>query len=114
MQALTEGCAGLTVIEHAPRREAIAARLLQLAQSAVRKLRECGLESLYHYATGEAQGAETAPTYYRHRRHQLTSYIDFSLTMSALDGSPISVGDSADWPRHSDQVLLVADIASLR
>jgi exodeoxyribonuclease-3 len=83
---------------------------------AVAALERHGLVSAYHWARGEAQGAETEPTHYwRDRRKDGPTYhIDYIFLPRAWAGGmrELRVGDFENWCGNglSDHVPVVADV----
>lgn len=76
--------------------------------SVVEMLKEKGLESAYHFLTGEKQGEETKPTFYMYRKIEKTFHIDHCFinsdmlqTYEVLDRS---------WLEISDHIPVVLEI----
>lgn len=79
----------------------------------VRELDELGFFSLYHQATGEAQGQEKHPTFCLHRNPTKPYHIDYVFAhKDRLNGrSPrTQVSNSADWLSLSDHFPVIADL----
>jgi len=77
----------------------------------VETMAEQGYVSLYHHATGEAQGQETQPTFFLYRKPERPYHIDYVFVPAALSGSAtITVGAPADWIVLSDHLPLVVDL----
>ena len=70
-------------------------------RDAVNVLSNIGLVSAYHAATGEAEGAETAPTIYwkKRRKHGDTYHIDYIFVPRAWTGRAfdLQIGHYDDW-----------------
>jgi exonuclease III len=80
----------------------------------VRELGTANMQSLYHLATGEEQGAETAPTLYHQRNIKKTYHIDFAFAsegMFDLDSNTITVGGHNPWLEFSDHAPVFFTIA---
>lgn len=77
----------------------------------VRELQDIGLCSLYHAQSGEAQGAETAATYYMYRHLKKGYHIDHVFVPTALlASSTLTIGQPQHWLTASDHVPLIIDI----
>jgi endonuclease/exonuclease/phosphatase family metal-dependent hydrolase len=77
----------------------------------VKELECLGLHSLYHAQTGEAQGAETQPTFFLHRKHEKPYHIDYVFLSEMLKiGAHLSIGAAEHWLEHSDHLPLIVDI----
>lgn len=74
----------------------------------VKELQELGLESLYHSASGEAQGQESAPTFFMYRRIEKPYHIDYAfLSEALLQGATVDVGCSDNWLEYSDHMPVI-------
>jgi exonuclease III len=80
----------------------------------VKELNGINMVSLYHAATGEEQGKETAPTLY-HQRNLLKPYhIDYafsSIDMFNTQNNMVKIGDHNDWLKFSDHTPLMFTIS---
>lgn len=77
----------------------------------VAELSAGGLESLYHYQTGEAQGSESSPTFYLHRHSARRYHIDYAfLSKDLLLDARLTVGDPEYWLSASDHMPLIVDL----
>ena len=77
----------------------------------VRQLQELGLTSTYHNTHGEAQGVETTPTFYMHRKRERPYHIDYAfLSTKLLQKATCEVGDPTIWLEFSDHMPLVINI----
>ena len=72
---------------------------------------ERDMTSLYHSATGEPHGAETAPTFFLYRHAHRPFHIDFIFARKRMRSRlrSFEVGTHQDWSAHSDHVPLTAD-----
>lgn len=78
----------------------------------VRELDKLGLSSLYHHHREEAQGMESAPTFFLHRKIERPYHIDYAfLSSMLLDGAGIEIGQPETWLTLSDHMPLVVDLA---
>ena len=81
----------------------------------VKELECLGLHSLYHVQTGEAQGAETQPTFFLHRKREKPYHIDYAFLSEMLKiGAHLSLGAAEHWLEHSDHLPLIVDIDPAR
>jgi len=79
----------------------------------VDELEEMGIESLYHKQYGEAQGAESIPTFYLHRKESKPYHIDYAFcSRNILDKCKINVGTKEEWLGLSDHMPLCVYIDS--
>jgi endonuclease/exonuclease/phosphatase family metal-dependent hydrolase len=72
-----------------------------------------GFRSLYHAASGEAQGEETRPTFYLHRNAAKPYHLDYIFAhRSALgaDWRGLEVGDPDRWLGLSDHMPVIATL----
>ena len=79
----------------------------------VRELEESGFASLYHLASGEAQGAETQPTFYLHRNPAKPYHLDYVFAHGERlppGWSALQVGDPAEWLTLSDHMPVIVDL----
>lgn len=77
----------------------------------INELSVIGVESLYHYQTGELQGKEKRPTFYLHRKEAKPYHIDYVFVSShLLPRSNIEVGNITKWLAVSDHMPLCATI----
>ncbi|MCT4562458.1 MAG: hypothetical protein N4A41_13910 [Crocinitomicaceae bacterium] len=72
----------------------------------VKELSELGIESAYHYSTGEGQGKETKPTLYLQRKKEKPYHIDFIFApLNKLETmNELRVGNFQDWIAISDHM----------
>jgi len=79
----------------------------------INELSDLGIESLYHYQTAEAQGAEKQPTFFLHRKNEKPYHIDYAfLSKDLLPHSEISIGEREDWIAVSDHMPVSVTISS--
>lgn len=79
----------------------------------VKELNEIGLQSIYHYQTGERQGSEKSPTFYLHRNKSKPYHIDYVFASSDLiDTCDLKIGNFEEWITSSDHMPLVVEIKS--
>lgn len=77
----------------------------------VRELEELGIYSLYHAVKGEAQGSESSPTFYMHRKREKPYHIDYAfLSKIYLSSASLEVGNPNIWLEHSDHMPLFMQI----
>jgi exonuclease III len=77
----------------------------------VRELEELGIYSLYHAVNGEAQGSESSPTFYMHRKREKPYHIDYAfLSKMYLSSASLEVGNPNIWLEHSDHMPLFMQI----
>lgn len=77
----------------------------------VRELEELGIYSLYHAVNGEAQGSESSPTFYMHRKREKPYHIDYAfLSKMYLSSASLEVGNPNIWLEHSDHMPLFIQI----
>lgn len=73
----------------------------------VRELAELGIHSMYHELMGEAQGKETAPTLFMHRKKDRPYHIDYAFaTKNLMEDGSVTVGEPDTWLNHSDHMPL--------
>jgi len=73
----------------------------------VNELNDLGIESLYHYNSGEEQGQETLPTFFLHRKEDKPYHIDYVfMSNNLLSHSQVSIGKREDWIIVSDHMPL--------
>lgn len=77
----------------------------------VRELAVLGLDSCYHRYFSEAQGAESMPTFYLHRKLEKAYHIDYGFAGAAWDAQCVEVGCAADWLVDSDRMPVVMDLS---
>jgi exonuclease III len=78
----------------------------------VRELNELNIQSMYHELSGEAQGKETAPTLFLHRKKERPYHIDYAFASKALlEGGSIAVGEPDQWLELSDHMPVFFRIA---
>lgn len=80
----------------------------------VRELGSANMQSLYHLATGEEQGSESAPTLYLQRNLKKAYHIDFAFAsegMFNLENNTITVGSHNPWLEFSDHAPVIFTIA---
>jgi hypothetical protein len=74
----------------------------------VRELDELGISSLYHNFKCEAQGSESIPTFYMHRKLEKPYHIDYAfLTKKWCSSASIEIGDAGIWLKYSDHMPLL-------
>ena len=81
----------------------------------VRELAEAKMRSLYHLATGEEQGAESAPTFFLHRNLAKPYHIDFAFASDDLfdrQRNSVVVGHHSRWLELSDHVPVEFSIST--
>ncbi len=79
----------------------------------INELSDLGIESLYHYQTAEAQGAEKQPTFFLHRKNEKPYHIDYAfLSKDLLPHSGIRIGRREDWIAVSDHMPVSVTISS--
>lgn len=77
----------------------------------INELKAIGIESMYHFQTGERQGQELQPTFYLHRKKSKPYHIDFVfLSNDLLPKGKIDIGDASHWLEHSDHLPISLDI----
>lgn len=77
----------------------------------INELSQLGIESLYHHQSSEAQGSETAPTLYLHRKLEKPYHIDYAfMSKDLLPTSKMSIGKIDDWIPFSDHMPLTIEI----
>lgn len=79
----------------------------------LRALGESGFISLYHRASGEAQGAESRPTFFLQRNPAKPFHLDY--VFAHADRVPpgwagLRVGDAANWLALSDHMPVIVDL----
>ncbi|MBE9397105.1 endonuclease/exonuclease/phosphatase family protein [Pontibacterium sp. N1Y112] len=73
----------------------------------VSELAGIGVQSLYHHQHKEAQGSESSPTFFLHRKEQKPYHIDYVfLSDDLVKDSSIIVGDINHWLEFSDHMPL--------
>ena len=73
----------------------------------VRELEELGIYSLYHTVKHEAQGSESDPTFYMHRKREKSYHIDYAfVSRKYLPYASLEVGNPRIWLEHSDHMPL--------
>jgi exonuclease III len=77
----------------------------------VRELGEIGIESLYHSFTKEAQGKETQPTFFMHRKLARPYHIDYFFGGTAFLNHLINleIGATDPWLKISDHLPIIAE-----
>lgn len=79
----------------------------------INELAAINIKSLYHHQTGEAQGQETQPTFYLHRKEAKPYHIDYVfMSGNLLQHSKIELGKINNWLSVSDHMPLCATISS--
>ena len=75
----------------------------------IEKLSECGLVDVYHQLTGENEGEESTPTFYRYRHLDKPYHLDhiFSSPDKVKD---LQIGDADKWLQLSDHLPLIFEI----
>ena len=79
----------------------------------VRDLGERGFVSLYHAASGEAQGAESRPTFFLQRNPAKPFHLDYVFAHAdrvPAGWSGLRIGDPADWLTLSDHMPVIVDL----
>lgn len=74
-------------------------------------LGRAGFRSLYHAGCGEAQGAETRPTFYLHRNAEKPYHLDyiFAHRKALAEGWRCEVGVPGEWLGLSDHMPVIAE-----
>ncbi len=79
----------------------------------INELAAINIQSLYHHQTSEAQGQETQPTFYLHRKEAKPYHIDYVfMSSNLLQHSKIELGKINNWLSVSDHMPLCATISS--
>jgi len=79
----------------------------------VRELEEINIYSLYHRHTGEAQGKESSPTLFMHRKIEKPYHIDYAfLSASMINQNSIEVGKPEKWLEYSDHMPVIFSVSS--
>lgn len=79
----------------------------------INELAAINIQSLYHHQTSEAQGQETQPTFYLHRKEAKPYHIDYVfMSSNLLQYSKIELGKINNWLSVSDHMPLCATIRS--
>lgn len=78
----------------------------------VNQLASLGIDSVYHRWTGEAQGEETQPTFFMHRRASRPYHIDYLFASQSLLERLVAfkVHDDPAWLELSDHLPLSLDL----
>jgi exonuclease III len=77
----------------------------------VKELQLVGLFSLYHHVWNEAQGNESTPTFFMHRKREKPYHIDYAfLSEHLLVNSSIEIGDPDLWLEYSDHMPMVVEL----
>jgi endonuclease/exonuclease/phosphatase family metal-dependent hydrolase len=80
----------------------------------VTRLQDLGLQSIYHLSHDEAQGQESRPTFYMHRKSNRPYHIDYAfLSEALLSGAECEVGDPNSWLEVSDHMPIVLEVPAL-
>jgi len=78
----------------------------------VRELADINIHSLYHKFTGEAQGKESTPTLFMHRKLEKPYHIDYAFISKNLSGqSHIEIGTPDTWLEFSDHMPVIFKIS---
>jgi len=73
----------------------------------VAELKAIGIVSLYHEQFSEAQGEESSPTFYLHRKEEKSYHIDYAfISNDMINQSKLTVGKRRDWIGVSDHMPL--------
>lgn len=77
----------------------------------VKELNEKGIESLYHKFTEEAQGKETRPTFFLHRKPERPYHIDYIFAGQELSKRLIKmeIGPFDKWIQTSDHLPIICE-----
>lgn len=79
----------------------------------VEVLRELGLHSLYHHATGEAHGEERMPTYFHMRNRARPYHFDYAFVPESMLGAArLAIGEPGTWFGPSDHLPLIVDLGT--
>ncbi|MCB9205173.1 MAG: endonuclease/exonuclease/phosphatase family protein [Flavobacteriales bacterium] len=78
----------------------------------VDRLKQNGIESLYHYSRGIPQGDEPEPTFFLYRKKEKPYHIDYCFAHESLisEDFNIEVGKFEDWSDISDHVPLIVSL----
>ncbi|WP_394746772.1 exonuclease/endonuclease/phosphatase family protein [Spongiimicrobium salis] len=79
----------------------------------VKKLKQYGIESTYHYLRNEAQGKERQATFYLYRNKKKPYHLDYCFASSFFMGQlkKVQVGSHKKWAAQSDHSPLIVDFA---
>ena len=74
-------------------------------------LRQFGIESLYHWQSGEKPGEESQPTFFLTKNREKPFHLDYCFLSSDLidRDAKMAVGKVKDWIHLSDHVPLIVD-----
>lgn len=79
----------------------------------IAELSEIGMASLYHKQSGEAQGEESTPTFFLHRKKEKPYHIDYAfLSADLIEQSSLTIGHHQEWIGASDHMPLFIDVDS--
>lgn len=75
----------------------------------VRQLDDMNIQSQYHNSTKEAQGSETNPTFFMHRKIDKPYHIDYAFSSNELlpNNPDIEIGQPEFWLEFSDHMPLI-------
>ena len=77
------------------------------------ELGDIGIRSLYHEQYNEAQGQETRPTFYLHRKEEKAYHIDYAfMSNDLLENATLTIGKKDNWIDASDHMPLSIKIHS--
>ncbi|MEJ7837367.1 MAG: endonuclease/exonuclease/phosphatase family protein [Thermomicrobiales bacterium] len=77
----------------------------------VDRLHTLGISSLYHQQTGEAQGKESAPTFFLHRSNDKPYHFDYAFVSESLSGdADLAIGATDTFLGPSDHLPLILDV----
>ena len=79
----------------------------------VHALSKLGLDSLYHFSTGDLQGQERLPTFFLHRHLTKPYHIDhvFAHRERLIGGwAGVTIGPEDVWLEHSDHMPIIIDL----
>lgn len=79
----------------------------------IAEMESLGLRSLYHQINGEAQGAETTPTFFLHRNQSKPYHIDYAFAHQSLfsaANAKLLIGEPHRWLEQSDHMPLILEL----
>jgi exonuclease III len=74
----------------------------------VSDLEKIGIHSIYHHIKQEAQGKESSPTFYTHRKIEKPYHIDYAFASKALlTSAQLEIGNPTEWLKLSDHMPII-------